>query len=292
MTLLVGIGELLWDRFPQGPRLGGAPGNFAVHAARLGCRAAVASRVGADDLGRAALAELAALGVDTRWVQVDLDLPTGTVEVAVDDRGQPTFDIRPDVAWDALECTPAWAGLAAGADAVCFGTMASRGPRTLAAVQAFLAAAGPACLRIFDVNLRPGCQGPEGVRALLGHCDVLKVNEDELPVVAALAGVTGDLAEGLRARFRLRLVAVTLGARGSRLCVPGGSRLEAPMAVTVADTVGAGDAFTAAVAVGLVRGWDLETLHRRASRLSAYVCSQAGATPDTGAFLATDPAFH
>ena len=292
MPLLVGIGELLWDLFPQGPRLGGAPGNFAAHAARLGCRGAVASRVGDDPLGRAALRELAALGVEADWVQVDPELPTGTVEVAVDAQGQPTFDIRPEVAWDALDCTPAWAALAAGADAICFGTMASRGPRSLAAVQAFLAAAGPDCLRIFDVNLRPGCQGPEGVRTLLAHCDVLKVNEDELPRVAALAGVTGDLAEGLRARFGLRLVAVTLGAQGSRLCVAGRSRVEPPMPVAVADTVGAGDAFTAVVAAGLVQGWDLETLHRRASRLSAYVCSQTGATPDTRAFLATDPGFH
>lgn len=282
---VVGLGELLWDIFPGGRRLGGAPANFACHASRLGCVGTVVSRVGDDPLGREALDRLDALGVDRGPVQVDPRLPTGTVTVALDTQGHPAFTIHPNVAWDALDFPEALAGLASGAAAICFGTLASRGARTRDTVRRFLGAAGPHCLRIFDVNLRQDEYSPERVRALLGLCDVLKLNEDELPQVADMCGVAGDSLEGLRRRFNLKLVALTLGGRGSVLCTAGG-RLEEPgQPVEVVDTVGAGDAFTAALAAGLVQGLDLSTIHRRAARLSAFVCTQPGAVPDTRAFL-------
>jgi fructokinase len=290
--LVLGIGELLWDLFPDGRRLGGAPANFAGHAARLGCRGAVASRVGDDALGREALARLDALGVDRRQVQVDPQLPTSTVTVTVDAEGHPAYLIHEPVAWDALDCSEALLILAATADALCFGTLASRAPRALATLLQALEVAGPGCLRIFDVNLRQAYFTPERVRTLLNRCDVLKLNEDELPVVAAMADVTGDLAEGLRKQFGLRLVALTLGPRGSVLYTPQG-RLEEPGSpVAVVDTVGAGDAFTAALAAGVLQGLDLPIAHRRAAKLSAFVCTQEGATPDTSELLRTEPCFQ
>jgi len=279
---VVGIGELLWDCYPGGRRLGGAPANFAYHATRLGCAGTLVSRVGDDALGREALAALDTQGVDRGAVQVDPSLPTGTVSVVLDPQGHPAYVIHPG-AWDALDWTPGLAQVAAGASVICFGTLASRGLRTLDAVTRFLDAAPPDCLRIFDVNLRQDPHGPERVRAFLGRCDVLKLNEDELPVVAALGGADG--AEGLRRRFGLKLVALTLGSRGSELHAGGPPLVEPGVPVEVVDTVGAGDAFTAALAAGLVQGLPLPDVHHRAARLSAYVCTQPGAMPDTRGFL-------
>jgi fructokinase len=281
--LAVGIGEFLWDVFPGGRRLGGAPANFAYHASRLGCRGAVVSRVGDDALGREALAALDAMGVDRSRVQTDPSRPTGTVTVTVGPGGHPAYVIHEDAAWDALEDPGPL-----DADALCFGTLASR---TGTAIRRVLEKAGPRCLRVFDVNLRQSFYTPETVRAFLGLCDVLKLNEDELPIVAAMAGVPA-VPQALRARFGLKLVALTLGSRGSLLCTAT-ERLEAPaLPVRVVDTVGAGDAFTAALVSGLLHGVELKTVQRRATALSAFVCGQDGATPDTRAFLASDPVFR
>jgi len=289
--LVVGIGEVTWDLFPRGRRLGGAPGNFAYHASRLGCRGALVSRVGHDDLGREALARLDALGVDRSRVQLDPLLPTSTVDVALDAQGCPTFLIHEHIAWDALEAPDTLLSYAPEAAAIAFGTLASRDPRSRATILRFLEAAGPRCLRIFDVNLRQGYHDPELIRASLERCEVLKVNEDELPRVAAWCGVVPD-PEALRARYGLKLVALTLGGRGSILCTAGERREEPGLAVPIADTVGAGDAFTAALAAGMVLGADLALTHRRAARLSAFVCTQVGATPETADFLRSDPCFH
>jgi fructokinase len=288
--LVIGIGELLWDLLPDGRRLGGAPANFAYHASRLGCRGALVSRVGDDDLGREALAKLASLGVDRSRIQMDPSLPTGTVEVTLDAQGNPAYGITRNVAWDALACPDSLSSLAPEADAICFGTLAARDPRTRETLVRFLAAAGKRPLRILDVNLRP--TGPEDFQDLLGLCDVLKLNESELPVVAGLCGVEGDLLQGLRTRFNLKLVALTLGERGSILCTED-VRMEMPgMALKVVDTVGAGNAFTAALAAGMIQGLDLRVVQRRATRLAAYVCTQAGAMPETGEFLRMDPHFR
>jgi fructokinase len=288
--LLLGIGELLWDLLPSGRRLGGAPANFAFHASRLGCRGALVSRVGDDDLGREALAKLAALGVDRSRVQMDPGLPTGTVAVTLDAQGNPAYEITRNVAWDALEFPDSLSSFAPEADAICFGTLAARDPRTRATLCRFLSAAGRRPLRILDVNLRP--TGPEDFLDLLGLCDVLKVNEAELPHVAHLCGVEGDPLQGLRTRFNLKLVALTQGGQGSILCTEA-VRLEMPgLPLKVVDTVGAGDAFTAALAAGMVQGLDLQVIQRRATRLAAYVCTQAGAMPETGEFLRMDPHFR
>ncbi|BDU78808.1 carbohydrate kinase family protein [Mesoterricola sediminis] len=289
--LVIGIGELLWDVFPEGRRLGGAPANFAFHVSRLGCRGAVVSRVGDDANGRDALAFLDRTGVDRSRVQVDPDLPTSTVDVTVDPEGRPTYRIHRPIAWDAIACPDALRSWAPEAAAICYGSLACRDPRSRESILAFLACAGRGCLRVLDINLRRDCWEPAGILALLGYCDVLKLNEDEFPVVADLCGLRPDL-QALRAGLGLRLVALTLGERGSILCSEE-ERIEAPgLSVPVRDTVGAGDAFTAALVAGLVFGQDLRTLQRRATRLSAFVCTQAGATPETADFLRRDPHFR
>jgi fructokinase len=285
--LLVGAGELLWDLLPSGRRLGGAPANFAFHASRLGCRGTVASRVGPDDLGREATRRLEALGVEHR-LQVDPLLPTGTVEVDLDPEGRPAYRIREGVAWDALAFTPDLEALAWSADAVCFGSLGSRDPRARESLARLLGATSG--LRVFDVNLRPPFVDEDRIRAFLAWTDVLKLNEDELPRLASIAGTACD-PEALRRALGLQAVALTLGERGAVLCAKSG-RHEAPgQTVAVVDTVGAGDAFTAALAAGLVQDQDPAVILRRAIHLSAFVCTQAGATPETRDFLGGDPLF-
>lgn len=282
---VVSIGELLWDLLPTGPQLGGAPANVACHAAALGARAAVVSCVGDDPLGRDAVAILRSRGLDTEAIEVLPGVPTGTVHVAVDATGHPTFDIVRDVAWDRLSA--GGAGSAAGdrvaaADAVCFGTLAQRTPGARSAIRGWLAAVRPGALRVFDVNLRPPFHAPGVIEASLGCADVLKLNEDELPVLAAQLGLGGDAASQARAmagRFGLRAVALTLGARGAALLLGDRWTTEPGRVVAVRDAVGAGDAFTAALILGLLRGWDAADILRRATDVAAFVCTQPGATP-------------
>jgi fructokinase len=280
---IIGIGEVLWDLLPGGAVCGGAPANFACHAAALGGAAAVVSCVGADPLGERAVATIAARGVDCHHMRRDGHHPTGTVDVAIDAGGEATYTFAADTAWDHLEWSDALGPLAAGAAAVCFGTLGQRSPVSRSTIRRFVAATPRHALRVFDVNLRQQFHSPDLIRESLALASVLKLNEDELPVVAAACGI--DHADpvatlcGLSSRHGLRLAALTCGAAGSVL-VSGDevSRRAAEPAVVV-DTVGAGDAFTAAVVEGLLAGRGLETIHERASRLAAFVCSQPGAMP-------------
>ncbi len=279
---VVGLGEVLWDLLPAGRQLGGAPANFAYHAAALGARAAVVSRVGRDAAGRDLLDRLQALGLDVAGVEIDPAAPSSTVSVELGADGQPRYVIHENVAWDRLEGSAAARAAVAGADVLCFGTLAQRSPAARAALLALVAAARPDTLRVFDVNLRQHYHGPEIIASSLARADVLKINDAELPVLAAQFGLGGDeraQLAALAARFPLRAVAFTRGARGS-LLLAGGAWSELPgQSVAVADTVGAGDSFTAALALGLVAGWPLDVVHRRAAALAAYVCTQPGGTP-------------
>lgn len=280
--LMVGLGEVLWDLLPGGRQLGGAPANFAWHAAALGGRGAVASCIGGDDLGREIIERLDAMGLDRTAVAVDADHPTGTVSVELDSSGDASFTIHENVAWDFIPSVPALAELAARADAVCFGSLAQRSPVSRETIAAFLQATGGECLRIFDINLRQSYYSREVIVESLGACEVLKLNDEELPAVAGLLGMSGTqdelLCELLR-RHSLRLVVLTRGPSGSTLRTPDEVSVLPGRKVDVADTVGAGDAFTAAVATGLLEGCGLSAVHRLADRLAAYVCTRAGATP-------------
>lgn len=283
---VVGLGELIWDMLPAGRRLGGAPTNFAYVAALLGDAAVSASRVGADALGREAVERLARAGVSTGYVQVDASHPTGTVGVRVGPDGEARYTVNQNSAWDHLEWTPAWEELAARADAVCFGTLGQREPRARRCILRFLAATRPAALRVFDVNLRHSFFDAEMLSASLAHADVVKLSEAELPLMSAMLG-TGDgagerdAARTLLGAYGLRLVAVTRGARGSLLVSADGQAVEHDgFRVNVADTVGAGDAFAAALVHKLLRGAALEEAGEAANRTGAWIATQTGATPD------------
>lgn len=279
----VGLGEVLWDLLPSGRQLGGAPANFAYHAAALGAEARVVSRVGQDEPGRALLARLRELGLPGDAIAVDPAAPTGTVSVAMEAGGHPRYTIHEGVAWDRLEAGPAGLAAVAGADAVCFGSLAQRTPGARAALAALLEATPAAALRIFDVNLRQHYHSAEVIRASLARANVLKVNETELPVLVAQLGLpAGERAAlaALAAAHGLRAVIHTRGERGSLALVDGGWAEHPGVRVEVADTVGAGDAFTAAFALGLLRAWAPATILERATEVAAFVCTRRGATPE------------
>ncbi len=294
--VIVGLGEVLWDELPGGRRLGGAPANFAYHARALGARGAVVSCVGADEDGREILRRLDELGLDRRHVAVDPDHPTGTVDVRLDAGGIPVYAIREDAAWDHLPPDSDRLELATRADAVCYGSLGSRSGPSRRAIRDFVDTTRGDCLRIFDVNLRHDWFDGDLVRELLERADLVKLNDEELPVVGRLVELTGGedaLLEQLCARYSLRAVALTRGGEGSRLLAPPENSRHPGHAVDVVDTVGAGDAFTAAIAVGFLRGWPLDEINERAGRLASFVCGRTGATPaippDLSARLVQDP---
>lgn len=279
---LVGIGELLWDLLPQGRQLGGAPANFAYHAAALGAEARLVSRVGRDDLGREAAQRLVSLGLPIDTLQEDASLPTGTVSVRLAPDGQPNFIIHENVAWDAIEVTALGRDAVARADGVCFGTLAQRCERSRATLRDLIAATPSTALRVFDVNLRQDFYSAGLIEESLRWANVLKINEGELARLAEMFGIPGDergLLDEFARRFSLDAVACTRGARGS-LLLARGQWSECPAVPTeVVDTIGAGDSFTAAMTLGLLAGWPLDEVNRRASALARFVCSQPGATP-------------
>ena len=288
--LIVGLGELLWDLLPEGRKPGGAPANFAYHARALGDEGLPVSRIGADPLGQELGQRLAALGLPGEHVQVDPQRPTGTVHVALDSRGVPTFTITPEVAWDYLAWDPSLAALAARADAVCFGSLAQRSPVSRATIRSFLSATRPGCLRVFDVNLRQSWYSPEVLRDSLQRCSMVKLNETELPAVLEALGLGGGggSEEGcrrLREAFGLALVCLTLGPEGSLLCTAGQALRSRGVKVEVVDTVGSGDAFTAVLCHHWLRGAPLERTAEAANRYGAWVASQVGPTPAAPAEL-------
>jgi len=280
--VVIGLGEVLWDMLPTGKQFGGAPANFAYHARVLGADAIVVSAVGNDDLGREILDRIEGLGLSRKYVAVDPEHPTGTVSVEVDARGRPDYIIHQGVAWDFIPAAPELAELAAGTDAVCFGSLAQRGEVSRGTIRAFLAATRPDCLRIFDINLRQDFFDVETITAGLQAANVVKLNDEELPAVANLLqiDVDEDLAiASLIRQYGLKVVALTRGESGSLLVGPDARSEHPGLPADVADTVGAGDCFTAVLAVGLLQQLDLESINDRANRAACYVCSRHGATP-------------
>jgi fructokinase len=279
---VIGLGEILWDVLPTGRRLGGAPANFAYHARLLGAEAAVASSVGRDELGGELLQELDRLGLRRNLVSIDATRPTGLVTVAIGPRGEPDYIIHENVAWDYIPLTAGLLETAARAKAICFGSLAQRSAVSRETILHALSVTSADCLRIFDINLRQHYHSAAIIAAGLRAANVLKLNDAELPVVAELLGLRGttdDMLAALVADFSLRAVALTCGADGAVLVTPERRSRQRGIAATVVDTVGAGDSFTAMLAIGLLRHWDLEEINRRACRLASYVCTQRGATP-------------
>jgi fructokinase len=280
--VILGVGEVLWDLLPAGRQLGGAPANFAYHAHALGAEALVVSRVGNDALGREILDRLGSLGLPTKGVAVDAAAPTGTVSVELSDDGQPRFTIHENVAWDYLTAEEPVLALARRADAICFGSLAQRNARSRHSIRKLVAPTPARALRIFDINFRQQFYSLEIVEASLGLASVLKINDAELPVLGRLLNLPEDTKtqiSELAHRFSLRLVALTRGGSGSLLFSEGRWSEHAGLPVAVKDTIGAGDAFTAAMTLGFLAGWPLDLVNQRANEVAAFVCSQAGATP-------------
>jgi fructokinase len=288
--LILGIGELLWDVLPEGPRLGGAPANFTVMAGRLGSHASVLSRIGRDDLGRKAVEQLDPLPADTEYLQVDTIHETGLVTVALR-HGQPEFTIHEPAAWDFLELSDEWVRLAERADAICFGSLAQRSLESRQTIQTLAAQTQASCVRVFDVNLRSPFYSSEVVQESLELATVMKMSDTEVPLVLSLLGLPvfdaqapGALrsgAERLLAEFpTLTMVAVTCGGSGSLLVTRDAWHRHPGIPVNVKDTIGAGDAFTAAMTYYMLRGTDLATINEAGNRWGGWVASQAGAMPD------------
>jgi fructokinase len=283
---VVGLGELLWDMFPAGKQLGGAPANFAYISSLLGDRGVVASRVGQDALGREAVARLNTLALETSEIQTDPIHPTGTVEVTVNSAGQPQFEFKQSVAWDFLEWPSKWGVLAKECDAVCFGSLAQRSPHSRDTIQAFLQVArtrSAAAICVLDVNLRQSFHSAELLAASAQYAHIMKLNHEELPVVTKLFGYESpdekSGARWLQRKFNLSLVCVTRGARGSLMMNEDEESEHPGFPVKVADTVGAGDAFTAALVHHFLRGASLAEISEAANQLGSWVASQVGAMP-------------
>lgn len=284
---IVGLGEALWDVLPSGKQLGGAPLNVAVHAQQLlqgRGRGVVASRVGVDPLGDEIIAELSGRQMTADFVQHDPSHATGTVRVKLE-KGQPSYEIVEDVAWDHLEFTPAWEELASGATAVCFGTLAQRSPTSCDTIRRFLDTARGA-VRLFDVNLRQQFYSREVIDESCRRATLVKLNEDELPVLSKRLGLpvgapVFQLAQ-LRGRYDLEAVVYTRGRRGTLLVLD--DKLITPPAVGYpfaadADSVGAGDACSAGILVGWSLGMPRARIADLANHMGAFVASRRGATP-------------
>jgi len=281
--IVVGLGELLWDLLPTGKQLGGAPANFAYITSLLGDNGIPASRLGQDALGAAAIRRLGELALPTEFIQKDTDHPTGTVQVEVDGAGQPRFEISGSVAWDFLDWTPQWQTLAHRADAVCFGSLAQRSEHSRATVRKFVLASGRNAVRVFDVNLRQSFYTEQVLAESMKLATVVKLNHEELPRIMRLFELEHhreqDSARRLLSLHDLKLVCVTRGNGGSLLISAGECSEHPGFRVKVADTVGAGDAFTAGIVHGYLRGTSLAQINENANRVGAWVASQSGATP-------------
>jgi fructokinase len=287
--VIVGIGEVLWDVYPDAAHFGGAPANFACHAAGLGAEAWMVSAVGADEFGDRALDSLRARGVECGFVARDSRHATGCVLVTVDARGQAGYEFAADTAWDHLSWSDHLASLARRCDAVCFGTLGQRSSISRDTIRRFVQATPRAALKVFDVNLRQQFYDAETIESSLQIASVLKVNGEELPIVAELCGIQArmprDVLMELMSRYELRLAAVTHGRDGA-LLIAAGEETECPaVPTTVVDTVGAGDAFTATLVSDFLRGLPLVEINRHANAVASFVCSQSGATSPLPAYL-------
>lgn len=280
MTKIIAIGEIVWDCLPAGNQLGGAPLNFAFFAKELSAQAYAVSAVGNDELGDETLHVASATGVNLDFVQRN-DLPTSRVLVTLDENGIPQYEIVEGVAWDAVECPDSALELVRDASVICWGSLAQRTEKSRQSVLSMLSAAPASCLKVFDINIRQHYYSLEVIKNSLEYADILKLNEDELPLVAEMLGMTGSeeaVISEIIERYSLKYVVYTHGADFSRVYGAEGllSHQDTPK-VKVADTVGAGDSFTAVLVTSLLQGRNIATAHALAVEVAAFVCTQHGA---------------
>jgi len=268
---------------PSGRKVGGAPANFAFHCMQLGADVRILSRVGNDDLGRELIEFYQSLGLSTELIALDPVAPTGTVGVELSAEGQPKYTIHENVAWDKIEATETALQFAQDADAVCFGSLAARSNTAFQTIQKLVLQTKPSALRVLDLNLRDPFVDCRVIESLLGLANVLKLNDEELTRIVAMFDVSGNevkqYADGFINRYGLKMLILTCGSRGSRIFADGKEHCCNSHKIDVVDTVGAGDAFTAMVVVGLLSGLPTDTINERANEIAAFVCTQSGATP-------------
>jgi fructokinase len=278
---IIGLGEILWDLLPGEKQLGGAPANFAYIASQLGDRGIVLSRVGDDECGCAILEALKAKNLSTENIQIDSKNPTGIVNVSLGGDAQPRYEIAPNAAWDFLELSDDWREIARTADAVCFGSLAQRNAVSRKTICEFVDLTK--CLRIFDVNLRQHFFSPEILRNSLNLANVVKLNHEELPVIAEMFEIKAkspvETTQKLLVQFGLKLICMTRGENGSILVSKDEIAENAGLRIEVKDTIGAGDAFTAALAHGILRDLRLPEINAFANKVGAFVASNKGAMP-------------
>ena len=281
MKTIVGFGEALWDVFPEGRKIGGAPANFAYHVAQWGLDSCAVSAIGKDDLGDDIVRKFDENGLKYRLERVDF--PTGVVQVTLDENKVPSYNIKEGVAWDNIPMTPELETLARNCRAVCFGSLAQRSSVSRATINAFVDLMPEDSLKIFDINLRQHYFNEEIVCNSMNKADILKINDEEIIVVAEMLNITGksqkEICEVLLDRFALKMVILTCGDKGSYVLTAQESSWVDTPKVNVVSTVGAGDSFTGTFIASILLGKTVRQAHEAAVRVSAYVCTCQGAMP-------------
>lgn len=281
--IVVGMGEALWDVLPEGKKIGGAPANFAYHVSQFGLPSCVVSAVGNDALGMEIIENFTSKGLNQLIAEVPY--PTGTVQVEIDQAGVPQYEIKENVAWDNIPYTAHLESLAERTKAVCFGSLAQRNVVSRNTINRFLDAMpdSDGKLIVFDVNLRQGFYNKEILCNSMKRCNILKINDEELVTVSRMFGYPGiDLQDKcwiLLGKYNLKMLILTCGINGSYVFTPGNVSFQPTPKVEIADTVGAGDSFTAAFIASILKGKSVPEAHSLAVRTSAYVCTKKGAMP-------------
>ena len=281
--IVVGMGEALWDVLPEGKKIGGAPANFAYHVSQFGLPSCVVSAIGEDTLGKEIAENFTSKGLN--FILAEVPYPTGTVQVEIDQAGIPQYDIKENVAWDNIPFSPELQDLAKRTRAFCFGSLAQRNIVSRETIAAYLdmIPKSPDTLIVFDVNLRQGFFTKEILTDSMRRCNILKINDEELVMVSRMFGYPGiDLKDKcwlLLGKYNLKMLILTCGINGSYVFTPGNISFLPTPEVKVADTVGAGDSFTAAFIASILKGASVTEAHHKAVETSAFVCTKNGAMP-------------
>lgn len=294
MKTVVGIGEALWDCLPEGRKFGGAPTNFAYHCGQFGLNSYAASAVGDDALGNEILD--ICREKNQKVIMPYVPYNTGTVQVTLDANGIPQYDIKTGVAWDNIPYSEELTDLAKKTDAVCWGSLAQRSYVSRNTISSFLEDMPADALKVFDINLRQNFFTKEVIENSLEMCNILKINDEELVLISRVFGALPETDDDfdtiwqnldfktkcfdILKKYNLRMLILTCGVNGSYVFTPDGDISEqGTPKVTVADTVGAGDSFTATFVSSLLLGKTIREAHERAVKVSAFVCTQHGAMP-------------
>lgn len=280
--LVVGLGEVLWDMLPEGRKIGGAPVNFAYNAGQFGIDTMAVSAIGNDKLGEDTIAEMN--GKHLNHIFPSVPYPTGSVQVSLDEKGVPAYDIKENVAWDNIPFTNEIESVARSCRAVCFGSLAQRNAVSRNTIRKFIESTPSGCIRIFDINLRQNFYTSNVIHDSLELCNILKINDEEIMLVSRMFNYDSSNIENvcrtIMEDFSLEMVILTCGTKGSYIFTKGGVSFMPTPKVNVADTVGAGDSFTGSFCAAILRGLPVAEAHKKAVEVSAYVCTQNGAMPE------------